>query len=606
LLLLIDTILHFLLQSKQIFKYVEILDDSRQGSQSMTTTRGQYLIGKEIGSCVLEKLLGYGGSSAVFLARSLTSDEQVAIKVFLPRSTLDVQMRKSFYRRFLREAEAASQLDHPHILSIYVYGEHDGMPYIVMPYMSGGTLLELVQRQGPLSLQTALGYLEQIGSALDYAHAHGCVHCDVKPANILLDGNGQTALSDFGIVHMVQVEGQTSPASKLAEKSPEVLMGTPDYVSPEQALGEELDGRSDVYSLGATLYYLLSGDPPFQAETPIALALMHVHETPTPLGMLRADVTPQIDLVLAQALAKWPEERFQSAGAFCSALAQAIAETEEGALQQTRSARKQATRNSAILPIVAQPIVQIKALKQPRFTFWRAGLALGLIAMLLLSCLLSARFIGRAYDTHPGTPTPQATPRSFHAPSDALIDNQQDWPTSSTFFFQNGRYYIQNNIQNTDPPHASFSRMALAFYANHQFANFHLSVVTTEIRGSYNSGDYYGIILRASADQTHYYLFEVMTWNGGQYRFLRFDETDHWSRLASGPTPGLFTQTGTLNVLSLEAQDNAFTFAINGKQLGKTVHDTFPVTLSSGGIGLVVEEPKTEVAFSQLSLTSQP
>ncbi|MGH2509879.1 MAG: serine/threonine protein kinase, partial [Ktedonobacteraceae bacterium] len=153
----------------------------------MTTLRGQHLIGKEIGSCVLEKVLGYGGSSAVFLAHALASDELVAVKVFLPRSTLDGHMRKSFYQRFLREAEAASQLDHPHILSIYAYGEQEGLPYIVMPHMVGGTLSEYVQRQGPLSLREALHYLTQIGAALDYAHTHGCVHCDVKPANILLD-----------------------------------------------------------------------------------------------------------------------------------------------------------------------------------------------------------------------------------------------------------------------------------------------------------------------------------------------------------------------------------------------------------------------------------
>ncbi|HET8840769.1 MAG TPA: serine/threonine-protein kinase, partial [Ktedonobacteraceae bacterium] len=224
----------------------------------MTTTRGQHLIGKEIGSCILERLLGYGGSSAVFLARSLTLEEAVAVKVFLPRSTLDGAMRKSFYRRFLREAEAASQLDHPNILTIYAYGEHEGLPYIVMPYMPGGTLAEHVQQHGPLSLQEARRYLEQMTAALDYAHANGCVHCDVKPANILLDGAGGAALSDFGIVRLLQNDKEdTQPGGK----SGEVLMGTPDYVSPEQALGEKLDGRSDVYSLGATLYYLLTGEP---------------------------------------------------------------------------------------------------------------------------------------------------------------------------------------------------------------------------------------------------------------------------------------------------------------------------------------------------------
>src|SRR6202035_2921770 len=143
-------------------------NSARRGVTDVTTTRGQHLIGKEIGSCILERLLGYGGSSAVFLARSLTSEEQVAVKVFLPRSTLDGQMRRSFYQRFLREAEAASQLDHPHILTVFAYGEHEGMPYIVMPYMAGGTLSEYIQQHGPLALAEALRYLEQIAAALDY------------------------------------------------------------------------------------------------------------------------------------------------------------------------------------------------------------------------------------------------------------------------------------------------------------------------------------------------------------------------------------------------------------------------------------------------------
>jgi serine/threonine protein kinase len=332
----------------------------------VATTRGQHLLGKEIGSCVLERLLGYGGSSAVFLARSLTSGDEVAVKVFLPRSTLDGAMRKSFYQRFLREAEAASHVEHPHILSIYAYGEHEGLPYIVMPYMPGGTLSEYVQQHGPLSLDEARRYLTQIASALDYAHTEGYVHCDVKPANILLDGQGHAALSDFGIVRWQQAEQPEEDGAK--RSGAETLMGTPDYVSPEQALGEALDGRSDIYSLGATLYALLTGAPPFKADTPIALALMHVHEAPTPVGLLRADVTPQIDFVVAKALAKWPEERFQTAGAFALAFGLAVSEAGESAqfsLKHARLAKLEVANPRTPVPLTvltagAEPVVQIK------------------------------------------------------------------------------------------------------------------------------------------------------------------------------------------------------------------------------------------------------
>src|SRR5216684_8145442 len=258
----------------------------------MSTTRGQYLIGKTLGSCVIEKLLGYGGTSAVFLAQQRTPERKVAIKVFLPRSTMNVQMQRDFYHRFLREAESASALDHPHILPIYSYGEQDGLPYIIMPYMEGGTLGEYVGAHGCLSLNEAQWYLEQIASALDYAHEQGCVHCDVKPANILLDNDGSVMLSDFGIAHMIQPD---IASGQPITKSPGTLMGTPDYISPEQALNQPLDGRSDIYSLAITLFYLLAGRVPFRADSTIAVALFQVHEAPPALSLLRADISPYTD-----------------------------------------------------------------------------------------------------------------------------------------------------------------------------------------------------------------------------------------------------------------------------------------------------------------------
>lgn len=574
----------------------------------MTTTRGQHLIGKEVGSCVLEKVLGYGGSSAVFLARTLTSHELVAVKVFLPRSTLDAQMRKSFYQRFLREAEATSQLDHPHILSIYAYGEQEGLPYIVMPYMVGGTLSEYVQRQGPLSLHEALRYLAQIGDALDYAHTHGCVHCDVKPANILLDQAGQAALSDFGTVRLVQAAGVSPTTKRPTGLASEVLMGTPDYVSPEQALGQDVDARSDVYSLGATLYYLLTGDPPFHAETLIALTLMHVHETATPLGRLRADVTPHIDQVLAQALAKEQGQRFPTAGTFCTALATAVAEA-TGEVPQVSAKAPRTTKphaksagRLAALENATSAVAHSSAMRQPSSISWLTGLTLGFVVLLLLSSLFAALLLGHARRGQSVVAQHSVTPDTAATQTDALLANQQDWPTSSTFFFQDGRYYIQNKVL----PNTTTASLVAAFYANHQFTNFHLSVVTTDTTNTPSGVDYYGVAFRASADQAHYYLFEITTGNGGQYGFLRFDGNGRWQTLIAGTTSNFLAPIGRPNVLDVNAQDNAFTFAINGHQIGPPVHDTKLPALSSGSIGLIVEQPNSEVAFSHLFITLLP
>jgi serine/threonine protein kinase len=554
----------------------------------VATTRGQHLIGQEIGSCILEKLLGYGGSSAVFLAQSRTPDEKVAVKVFLPRSTMDKQMQKNFYTRFLREAQAASELDHPNILPIYSYGEHHGLPYIVMPYMAGGTLAEYISdsRHGPLSLSEAQYYLEQISSALDYAHEHGCVHCDVKPANILLDGAGQAMLSDFGIVRLMQPEDTTVQQSM---KSAETLMGTPDYISPEQALGEPLDGRSDVYSLGVTLFFFLIGSPPFKAESSIAMALMHVHETPPALGTLRADVTQHIDKVVAKALSKWPEERFQTAGEFSAAFAEAVADADQHALSESSDNKRASASNGGGKQAIAalRPIVQIKPVGQGAFKLRRFVLSAVLLLLVITGSVITV-YIVRIPNMHP--PVPPTT-----TPNDYLAGEQSKWPLSPpTFFFnKKGEYHILNPL---------LKGIAMAFYAgNSKFTNFRLTVTTSEIQqGSRIGGDYYGIVFRSSADQLHYYLFEIDP-GDGQYGFWRYDGPTPSETLALGNVSDLSPNLGQRNVITAVVKGNTFTFTVNQKPVG-TMTDPSKQPLSSGDIGLSVEEQNTEVAFSHLQI----
>lgn len=562
----------------------------------MTMTRGQHLLGTVLGSCVLERLLGYGGSSAVYLAQQQSPERKVAVKVFLPRHGMSLQMQRDFYVRFLHEADAASQLNHPHILPIYSYGEQNGLPYIVMPYMPGGTLSEYMVQHGPLSLQEAQWFLEQVASALDYAHQHGCIHCDVKPANMLLDTDGRVMLSDFGIAYMVPTEETTQ---ELKTKPADSLMGTPDYISPEQALGESLSGPSDVYSLGITLFSMLAKQLPFKSDSTIALALMHVHDKPPSLALLRLDVTPEIDRVVQKALAKRPEDRYQTAGEFAAAFAQAVASADEW--QATSQSGKRAlalaahtdlnVSKDASQPIVipAPPKVRVAPTTSPRGVRWRL-FTLSIILSLLLGSLAFATtsWLLNAHPKTTLTATATPSPVSKKGTEDELTD-YTNWPSSSTYFFKQQQYHIINT---------SRQDVALALYANHHYDNFRLTVTMAEIHDAHDGADYYGVVFRSSSDQSHYYLFEVITGSNPQYAFWRYD--GQWKSLSIGPAPTLHVQGNQGNTITIEAQNNTFTFLINNQPVGNPISDSSKTPLTSGAIGLYVEDQGAEVAFSHL------
>lgn len=559
----------------------------------MSTTRGQHLIGQEIGSCILENLLGYGGSSAVFLAQHLSTNEKVAVKVFLPRTTMDKQGQKNFYQRFLREAEAASELDHPNILSIYSYGEHNGLPYIVMPYMPGGTLSEYVAKYGPLSLTIAQEYLAQVSSALDYAHANGCIHCDVKPANLLLDGWGKVMLSDFGIVRLMQPDGA---GAEQQMKSSETLMGTPDYISPEQALGEPLDGRSDVYSLAVTLFFLLVGSPPFKAETSIAMALMHIHETPPMLKAIRVDITPQIDRVMAKALAKWPEDRYQTAGEFSAAFTEAVAEANSYAFSDNEAKRKAIGLVAWVKQVIeaSRPMFRFKFIWKNSNKSRRVVLSLVLLLALILGSIASVSIFNSLTNRHSQLQPPPASTQY-----DLLADHPSDWPHGPTFIFKNRLYHIKNE---------SLKTVATAFYGTdsneYQFSNFRLTVTVSEVQRLPNGGDYYGIIFRSSNDLSNYYLFELTASGGGQYVFSRFDGQSKTKPavLKYGPLPSLLPQIGRMNTITIVAKGNTITFIVNKTQVGQPITDNSGDAFPPGQIALIVEGENTEVAFSNLHI----
>ncbi|TMC24405.1 MAG: serine/threonine protein kinase [Chloroflexi bacterium] len=212
------------------------------------------LIGTVLGTCTLQKLIGQGGMGAVYLAQQSRPRRQVAVKVLLPMWPSSHRHHAAFLERFRRETDAAAALEHPNIMPVHEYGERDGLAYLVMPYMSGGTLRDEMECVGQLPLAKALNYLDQMAAALDLAHERGVVHRDIKPANILMTQEGRLVLSDFGLVKVL-AEGQSGPSRLTGAGVP---VGTPDYMAPEQVLGSEVDARADLYSLGCILYQMVT------------------------------------------------------------------------------------------------------------------------------------------------------------------------------------------------------------------------------------------------------------------------------------------------------------------------------------------------------------
>lgn len=274
------------------------------------------LTGKQLGPYQVVASLGEGGMAAVYKAYQPGMERYVALKI-LPRHFASDPL---FVGRFEQEAKVLAKLQHPHILPVFDFGQADGYTYIVMPFLQSGDLTDLL-RGSALSLAQIRRIISQVGDALDYAHAHGLIHRDVKPSNVLLDERGNCLLTDFGIAKMLE------SSSKLTATGG--IIGTPAYMSPEQGLGEKVDGRSDIYALGIMLYEMATGRVPYQAETPMAIMIKHLNDPLPPPRRLNPALPEAIERVILKALAKQPQDRYATAGEMVRALQAAIPETIE-------------------------------------------------------------------------------------------------------------------------------------------------------------------------------------------------------------------------------------------------------------------------------------
>ena len=270
--------------------------------QSLTGTRlGKYQVGSEIGQ---------GGMGTVYKGYDPTLERYVALKVMAPHLTWE----EEFVERFLREARAAARLRHPNIVTIYDVGRDRGWYYFSMDYVEGKTVAQRIEERGRTSIEEALKILRPLASALDYAHEKGLVHRDIKPSNVVVSDDGHVTLMDFGIA-------RASRATRLTRSG--AVMGTPEYMAPEQARGDEVDRRTDQYALGVIAYEMLVGKAPFKAESTPTLLYKIVHESPPPLSDARPDLPRAATAVLARALAKERGERYPTCTAFVDALERA-------------------------------------------------------------------------------------------------------------------------------------------------------------------------------------------------------------------------------------------------------------------------------------------
>lgn len=337
----------------------------------------------------LDARIGHGGMSTVYRAFDTVLERKVAIKLMHREIASDSDQLE----RFRREARAVAQLNHPHIVTVIDAGEWDehderhglqvievGTPYIVLEYVEGETLKELIRREAPLDVPTTLAYGIEIARALGAAHSQEIVHRDVKPQNVLLSGEGGAKITDFGIARTLTEEGLTMDGR---------VLGTTDYVSPEQALGQAVTGQSDVYSLGVVLYEMLTGSPPYKGDTPVAVAMMHVREEVPDVQLARPEVSAATAAVVERASAKDLDKRYPD-------MASMIADMEEALAIETARSGQVTGEVTAVLRTLPGPVRRVLPWRMRHPARWA-------VSLVLLAVIVALVLIAALNHTHSGT-----------------------------------------------------------------------------------------------------------------------------------------------------------------------------------------------------------
>jgi tRNA A-37 threonylcarbamoyl transferase component Bud32 len=566
--------------------------------------------GQMLGPYRIIHQVGRGGMANVYKAYQPSVDRYVAIKV-LPAQLAE---SKEFAKRFQQEARIIAMLEHPHILPVFDYGESDGIPYFVMRYLEAGTLKDKMESGRPLPLNEIDRIFTQLADALSYAHTHGIVHRDLKPANALIDPHGNIFLTDFGIAKLLE-----SASPRLTQT--DAVMGTPAYISPEQAQGLPVDQRSDIYSLGIILYEMVTGVVPFVADTPLAVLFKHISD-PLPLpSKVKPDIPESIEKVILKALAKDPQDRFATASDFVAAWKEAV--------EETKAARKTRETVPPIRPPERVQQVPVKPVPARRAET-KSGLPVGwLVGCLAGICLLLSvagigalalnsqnfNFFGGATNLPVFTETalvPVATDTPIPVPPETLIPvvnsdvlleddfsvSRDNWgtltDTGSSVEYQNDSLHLQLFEKN----YVVWSRPN-----DEDYENIHAEA--TAINNNTASSTAFGIIcFQQAEDWSFYYL--AMT-PGGEYAIIRATDGQDDVYLTNN---GKWAASDLIKVdadtyrIGADCGNGTLTLYVDGQQI-VSINDS---AYSAGHIGVFAwsgEDVSTaDVSFDDFLLTS--
>jgi serine/threonine protein kinase len=562
----------------------------------------------KIGRYEIKAELGRGGMATVYRAYDPGFDREVAIKV-LPKEFLH---DPNFHDRFKREIKIIAALEHPAIVPVYDVGEDDGVPYFVMRYMTGGSLTNQIER-GIFSLQDAARIVEKLASALAYAHKKGVVHRDLKPDNILFDSNGDPYISDFGVA---------SFSSGTTDLTGNAAIGTPAYMSPEQAQGDKVDGRSDIYGLGAIIFQMLSGQQPYKADTPMGVAVKQITDPVPEILKVNPTLPRETDTIIKTAMAKKREDRYPSTTELAKAFQQ-VAESRQTVASGKESvapqsvATKQGSPRTASSPVATQPASSSSASSGKSRGLVFAGIAIIGILVILAVVVLGAFFLkDKLFSSQPAetktviaeaaatdvieTTPPEANSNSFTEDFNGSLDNWDHFVAGGDESQLTSS--VENGFLNFE-----IKGKGLYYYIYHTpktYGNVRIDV-RAENRGEINSTV---IIICRYNEDNGWYEFDIN--NGGLYKIVytkwNADKQNTSSAIIANGGSTLIHTGKEVNEYSATCSDRTLSLSINGTEVRSETDNNFVLGDGYAGAGVASEKfIPVKVGLDSVSI-SQP